>query len=242
MNNTQKSNEFIEKADELLAWSEAELREMREHGKNGNIVSIKRNFFSLLGFIASANDAIGAAARKANFKQWDNELSEIRKNDPLLNYFWAARNVDMHDTLIKWTPLLSEFSMQVVDAKKAERAGSAYPRVMPSEMRIWCYLYNLPTIEHVTKKFSEGRLPTQDRMHSAGVQFVELLHTLRLVAFSSSSGGAKQYEIPTQHLGKDIKPLVHETVFAVLEFYRSKLIDLKKMISINDISEKIRPI
>jgi hypothetical protein len=233
-NNTEKANEFLQKAKDLLEWGNAAFDEMHEHSKHARIDSIRRSFFSLLGFIEAAYEALGAAARSVNQKPWDANLKQQRIDDPLLDYFWGARNVDFHHVPIKWVPQLSSFTYRIVDINKFDQATHRYFFAAPPHLKMLCYLLEARSGEDAIQKFFAGKLPTPERMTSGGVELEEMLHTLQLVPFTGV-GKVKNFSPPKMHLGKQIEPVVNVATRAVLDFYQAKLGELSELIVPNEV-------
>jgi hypothetical protein len=233
MADLKKARDFLSKANEFFKWSQESFREMQEHSKHGRVDSIKRLFFSLLGLLSSMHDALEAASGKAGEAEWKKRLSELRKNDSLLNYLWAARNVDVHDRLIEWDPHVSEFSVKIVDIEKVRKLDTRYPLVLSSHMKIWCFLMNASSENEAMKKFFKGIVPRQDRMEMAGVELVDMLHGLALVAFEYAPANQKKRRFlpPVSHLDKPLEQTVDACITAALSFYQLRLIELTNLIS-----------
>ena len=217
-----KATEFLSKASLMLDWSERDFHQMVEFGKLANIDEIKRLFFNVLTYISSASQALDSASSLMKLKEWQANFSQQNENDPLLKYLVAARNVDVHDRLIKWEPKLTEITLKIVDAEKFNKAGRRYPLVYQPYMKGWCYVMNAPTENQAMRKFSKGTIPSSDRMLEAGTELQGTMHALQLIPFTTNMGKNRNFTPPTVHLDNPLPPTIENVLTAAIKYYRTK--------------------
>ena len=117
---------FIAKAERLLRWGAKTQSELIGYGQCGDLDEFERIIFVLLALLSSAHEALAAAATVAGEEAWLKEFSDRREKDRLLRYLWKARDADIHDAIVKWTPNFQELRIRVTDAGKAHAVSRQF--------------------------------------------------------------------------------------------------------------------
>jgi hypothetical protein len=220
------TKDHLGRATQLLRWGAAAIEDMTVAGSRGNIEDVDRHFYSLLAHVYSLHDVIRAKAGKG---AWRDALDALRESDPLLRYFWMARNSEHHDALLKWGKEAIEFNVKVVDEKKFNQAIIGYrapdPYMTPAQrgIRLLQHLFNVQSIDEL--RGSKVVAPSPERLASAGVELEGFANTITLNAFDSRDHG--RIAEPVNHLGRAIAPVAIVCSKAALRFYESKAEELK---------------
>ena len=91
--------DFIGKADRLLRWAQFSFAEMLKYGSNGCMDDIERTFFNLLTQVAVLHESMASDAKACSLIDWRRDFNALRSSEPLLRYFWKARDSDVHDAI-----------------------------------------------------------------------------------------------------------------------------------------------
>lgn len=224
-----RAGDFIDKAEKLLAWGGTYLEEMRNYGRHAELDDVERVFVSILLVLDSVHQALVDAAKKLDLDQWRDQLNQLRENDILLRYLWKARNSETHDALVKWRPSMRHVELRVVDPIKATKIAD--PRMIgrqASIARLFCYLFDAKNEAELVEVLKVNPKPSLQRQVEAGVELLHSLDSLSLDSFALGRGnGAQTIDAPTSHLGKVLPPSADRAVLHGLEFYKSKLNELK---------------
>lgn len=223
-----RADEFIAKANQRLKWGSQFLEEMRQHGRHMNIEDVERIFVANIQNIGSIHEALLSAARKLNQPQWCDQLQQTRQNDLLLRYLWKARDSEVHDSLVKWSPNIKYLELKVVDANKANKVPATWAMLgKPEVANLFCYIYGAKNVDEFIERFKANPKPPIQKMTEAGVEILQQLDTLGLRSFSCrDKGKVVTIAEPTAHLGASIPPMADQAVFLSLKFYQGKLDEL----------------
>lgn len=217
---TDRASQFIKKAEKLLGWIEDTIAKLEASGKVSDADSVEREFFVLLGFYESLYQAIVDSAKKLNLHNIREQINADRENDGLLRYFRFARNSEVHDAVLKWTPSMRHLEVRVIDAAKINRiSGRA-----SDPNKLFCYLYGTNSQEELIRIMKEKPIPDRERCEKAGVSIVLNLDCLSLKSFQVGQG-RKRFTVkkPTSHLGKLIPPSAWICAKEALNYYKGKL-------------------
>ena len=224
-----RAGDFLDKAEKLLAWGGMYLEEMRNYGRHAELDDVERVFVSILLTLDSVHQALVDAAKKLDLDQWRDQLNQLRENDILLRYLWKARNSETHDALVKWRPSMKHIEMRVIDPSRT--AKIADPRMIGQQAsiaRLFCYLFDARNEAELIEVLKENPKPSLEKQAEAGVELLHSLDSLSLDSFSLGRGnGVQTIDAPTSHLGKMLPPSADQAVLHGLEFYKSKLNELK---------------
>ena len=224
----ERANDFAQKAEKLLRWSDVYLDEMREHGRHGRVDDVERIFVSLLLFLDSVHQALVDCAKKLDLDKWREELNQIREQDQLLRYLWKARNSEAHDALVKWSPSMQHVDFKIVDAEKTNKIVRGAASQGEAVLRVFCYAYQASDEKDLIERMKQNPIPSKERQQHAGVELLISLRSLSLRSFRIGRGrDAETIDEPTSHFGQQLPPSADQAVLFALRFYKRKLEELR---------------
>ena len=226
---TQNDHKFIKKAEKLLDWCRIYYKEMEENAHNWNFDEVERALVSVLNHIGSLHESLIDASKKIGENQWKDNLNELRQNDLLLRYFWQARNSETHDALIKWQPSMVQFPINIVNHINASEIAMPFSlNSYPGIFQIVCYVFDAKNMKDLCDKIKESKKPSIEKQKKAGVEFGNSLGTFVLKEFTYRKNGKNiTVNEPSSHLGKILPPSANVTLEQALQFYTTKLDELK---------------
>jgi hypothetical protein len=226
--------EFYKKADKWLSWCRDLFEKMRSHGQKGDIEKVEREFVSILIHLNTVHQALCDASKKANLKEWREELENLRYKDELLFYIWKARDSEVHNALVKWRDSMKMTEYRVKEPERVQ-AIVKYSAFDPREaqLKLWQYIYCAKTEKEMKAKILNGEKPDAERISNAGLELIHSLDTLALDDFYTGRGKKKKLvRAPEWHLGELLPPAADEVIKKAMGFYENKLIDLKSKMEI----------
>ncbi len=223
-----RASQFIKKAEKLVGWIEDTIVKLEASGKVPDADSVEREFFVLLGFYESLYQAIVDAAKKLNLHNLREKINADRENDELLRYFRFARNSEVHDAVLKWTPSMRHLEVRVIDSSKTNMITGGHSNLN----KLFCYLYGANSQEELIRIIKEKPTPDRERCEKAGVSISLNLDCLSLKSFQICRG-KKRFTVkePNNHLGKLIPPSAWICVKEALNYYRKKLTEVSTEIN-----------
>ena len=216
---TDRASQFIKKAEKLLGWIEDTIAKLEASGKMSDADSVEREFFVLLGFYESLYQAIVDSAKKLNLHNIREQINADRENDELLRYLRFARNSEVHDAVLKWTPDMRHLEVKVLDAAKTNQVtgGNSHPR-------LFYYLYDVNNQKELIRAMKLNPIPDKERCVKAGVSVIMSLDCLSLKSFQIGQGKKKfTVKKPGNHIGKLIPPSAWICVKEAKNYYKEKL-------------------
>jgi hypothetical protein len=201
------------------------------HGTCGDLENLERTMFLLLALISSLHEAIASTASVAKDDSWLQVFEDKRKSDPLLRYLWMARNADIHDAIVKWTPELQELELKIVDPRKAHVVSRGYRAsgtAAEDSLRLFEFLFHASSPAAILRALDSGYRPKPERLAQAGVELEFMLQGFVLKDFDVRiQGKTTTIPAPSTHLGSPLLPGAHVATEASVEYYRSCLSELR---------------
>lgn len=226
-----RGKEFLIKAEKHLLWCERYEDELNAYGRKGDLENVERTFVCLLMLFDTVHQALLDAGKMLASSNFVSSLENIRKTDQMLNYIWNARNSEVHDALVKWTPSIKYLEIKIVDDSKANRiiGYSVFdPNPLAPYIKLFCYLHKVGNVEELMKEIEQGHLPSVEVQESAGVELLYSLDSLGLKEFRFGKGRSERRVYPPSlHLDKPISPSAHTVIECAIKFYRAKLAEIQ---------------
>jgi hypothetical protein len=239
MTRVAKAHGFLGQARQKLDWADKCLKELEDHAKARNNAEVERGFFAAQALIGAIHDHLVSAANCASCGPWAEETTDLRESDPLLRYFWLARNVELHGNVVRWKFGANEVVMKVVDEAKL-RDFIGY--------RIWHGLdfwndHMVRVLHHLFgadayRSFVRDPRPIAGRAEQIGFYVAFSASSLELMSFVIPDYKSKGRTIkgglvdaPQRHLGRPIANSVTSALWWAIKFYRDKAKDLEVKLS-----------
>lgn len=235
---SERTLQFIGKAEKWLRWCDTLVEELNEYGKALRMDDVERVFTGLLSSVTTVHESLTAAANSADLKDWSGALNGIRNTDEVLLYIWKARDSETHDALVKWSPDIIGSSLRIVDTRAAFQTGAMFFRDRsPAAVnaRLLRYVYESTDDEELTARIRSHFHPSEERLRQAGVLFMPF-DSLELKDFWARDNKGKRIHIkaPKKHLGKRIPETAHHVIEAATRFYRQKYQELTATLGLPD--------
>jgi hypothetical protein len=232
-----RAHAFVEKASRLIRWTSQSLHELKVHGSRGRADDVERLFFSVLALLASLHEAIDAAALRWRLEDFRADLNALRLNDPLLFYLWKARDVDVHDAVLRWDTNMRAMQITVTDGEKAtaELAGAPTdPNENDPILPLWLYAFEVTNKAQLLERIHRGHRPTEERLKQAGLKLDYSIQSIQLQQFKCRLNG-KQHIVspPLQHLGNRVIPGAHYAADRAILFYQGRLAELSRRATVD---------
>ena len=193
---------------------------------------IERTFFNLLTEVAVLHESMASDAKACRLIDWRRDFNALRSSEPLLRYFWKARDSDVHDAIIKWQGGINSIELEVLDPEKVVLISRQFyinSTYMEQVCRLMRYIYNVSSDHAVVERVKKREVPQPERLESAGLKFRFAIESIALKSFVCRTNG--QDEIlpePTIHFNNVRGSSdAHAASRAVLKFYENKLEELK---------------
>jgi hypothetical protein len=221
-----------------LRWAEAALCDFRDHGEHGRIEELERAFSDALTRIGATHEAMLSSASCGNQQKWREQLQAERESDPLLFYFWKARDAEIHNVVIKWDPNMAYFHSVVVDAEKLNGLLAIYKRMWSpldpagtdASLLLLKFLYGATSLtsaeftEHVKKS------PQNIQAHAEqfGLRVTFALRSLALMPFTLQWQG-KKVHVPAPPGPAELA--ADQCLAKVVEIYKGKAAELRELLT-----------
>jgi hypothetical protein len=198
--------QLLKKARRSLAWAREQLFVLANATRDENLDLCDQAMHRILSDINSAAEALLDASRVLDSGLIRTEVMEARKSDPLLRYFWKARDAATHH-VVEWELSFGNAEVQVVDPIKANAATA-----------------NSLTEHDRMRKLNAGIRPDPALLESLGIELIDQKRALGLSRIEyERQGEVVVLERPTVHMGnEDFPPEASAATEAVLRFYESK--------------------
>lgn len=220
-----RAREFFDKAEKYLEWADRSLEEMRHHGRLAQLFDVERAFVAFLSYVDVIHQSLADCLGKLDLDSWRTNLNRDRENDPLLHYLWKARNAEVHDALIKWSPSMRHIDWRITDAEKANACVSPELRGQPAPLIR--YLFEVGSDAELKEKLARKDWPSEERQKAAGVELIESLETLGLNDFRSGRSGGT-IDAPSRHMGQVLPPSADQAVLFAIRYYRGRLSEVRR--------------
>lgn len=215
---------LLDRVEVLLRWASVTGDDMSANSQRAAMDDVERLFACCLAFLASTSELLLSAAGKLEMATWQQELLDLRNDDPMLSYLWAARHTATHDSLVTSDHAMVGVSFDIVDPLKyrlVTRGFRAESDPSAEQLRLFCFLHGVASMDEL-----KGRpevKPSEIQAAKAGVA-IKVSKSLGLREFATSTRSSKPRLIaaPTTHLGQAIPNVAEETVTAAVAFYRAK--------------------
>ncbi|HEV7445090.1 MAG TPA: hypothetical protein VGO18_21015 [Steroidobacteraceae bacterium] len=239
MTRVAKAHGFLEQSRLKLDWADKYLKELEDHSKALNNDEVERVFFAAQALIGAIHDHLVSAANCAGRGLWAEEMTELRMSDPLLKYFWLARNVELHGNVVRWKFGANEVVMKLVDEAKLKD----FIGYRPSHGLDFGKHHTARMIHHLFwadghRSFVRDPRPIAGRAEKIGYSVAFSSSSLELMSFVTpdykSKGRAVKggtVDAPQTHLGCPIATSVSSALWWAINFYREKANDLDVKLS-----------
>jgi hypothetical protein len=239
MTRDAKAHGFLDQAGRKLDWADKYLKELEDHAKALNNGEVERVFFAAQALIGAIHDHLMSAANCAGHGRWADEMTDLRTSDPLLKYFWLARNVELHGNVVRWKFGANEVVMKLVDEGKL-RDFIGY---RPSHGLDFGKHHTARMVQHLFgtdghRSFVRDPRPIAGRAEQIGYSVAFSASSLELVSFVTPDYKSKgrivkggTVDAPQTHLGRRITTSASSALWWAVKFYRQKANDLAVKLS-----------
>ncbi len=230
-----RTESFLQKAERLLRWCASTQNELIEYGKHGDLDNFERSLFGLLSIISSAHEAIASAATVAGAEEWLKVFEGRREKDRLLRYLWKARDADIHDAIVKWTPDYRHLQIRVVDAERTNALSLRIARGKSDGegvQKLFDFLYGVTNVQGIASMLQRGIRPRPERLAEAGVELDFMLHGFVLRQFAVKVKG-KMVTIhePNEHLGRVLSLGANVATETAAKYYEACLSEFRTLLA-----------